>query len=172
MNDAKLMTRVELARALRKNPQSVTKWLAEGMPVAKRGKGGRASLFDPEAVGAWLEARNTVVSDGPVDVARERARKERAQAILAEQLAASRARELLPVAEVERVWSAERDAIRTAVLTLPSQAPRVFRVGTLDGEPGVEKALKEIAHEILRELAAGTYVKADEGEPKQKGEAA
>jgi P27 family predicted phage terminase small subunit len=152
-----LVTRKELARRLGVHMQTVTKWEREGLPVATRGRRGRASTYSERSTREWLEARESAAQKGGlVDVARERARKERAQAILAEQTFQTRARELLPAAEVEKAWLAEIQAVRTAILsTYTTQADRVHRAAILHGVVGVERELRDIAHELLRELSEG-----------------
>ncbi len=155
MTTRRLLTRRELADALRCDPRTVAKWSDEGMPTAQLGRGGRPSLFNLVACQTWQRGRDEAAAkNAPVDVARERARKERAQAQLAEQLFAKRAGELLETADVERTWSAVVAAIRAKLLALPiSYADRVHRAVTLDGLPGAERELRDVAHDVLRELA-------------------
>lgn len=150
-----LLTRRELADRFHVHMQTVTKWEREGMPIAERGRKGRASRYREEDVRDWLSAREQAAkTSGHVDVAQERARKERAQAVLAEQLAATRARLLLSADEVARVWSGEVAAVRSIILaSYTSQADKIHRIATLEGVGGVEAALKELAHEVLRQLA-------------------
>lgn len=174
-----LLTRRELA-ALPDLPgqagpvhmQTVTKWEHSGMPVAERGRKGRPSRYSEADVRAWLAAREAAMSapDAPLDLEVERARKEHWQALLAEQTHRARERELLPRAEVERVWGAERDAVKGKLLSLPvTHADRVHRAGALDGVPGVERALKEMVYEVLRELAAGAGDQPVEAPAKRRG---
>ncbi len=153
------MTRRELAAALKCDMRTVAKWQEDGLPVATRGRGGRPSLYSEADVRAWLKAREEVSKhSGLVDVAQERARKERARAILDEQLYQQRAGQLLPAADVERIWNAEVQAVRAAILaTYTTQADRVHRAAILEGVRGVENELKAIAHELLRELAEPTH---------------
>lgn len=147
--------------------QTVCKWERRGLPIAERGRAGRASLYREADVRAWLGAREAAAKERAagagigLDVAQERAKKEGWQARLAEQQYLARQGELLPRAEVERAWGAERDAIRTKLLALPvSYADRVFRAATLHGVTGVEAALRDAVFDALRELAAGA------GDPK------
>lgn len=153
----KWLTRVKLAKALGCNPRTIAKWLEDGMPVARRGRGGRPSLYDPEACAAWRESKIEAVVGTPaggLNWSHERARKERAQAVLAEQLAASRAQDLLPKADVERAWGTLVAAARTKLLTLPQTlADRITRVATLEGEAGVERVLEGVVDEVLAELS-------------------
>lgn len=151
-----LVTARELAEQLSCHPRTIPKWMDEGMPVAERGRGGRPSKFDLEQCREWSESRRAAESDDltAVDLIRERARKERAQAALAEQLYATRQKDLLPRADVEKAWSAEVAAVRSILLAMPQKyADRVHRAGTRNSVAGVEDMLKQMAHEVLRELA-------------------
>lgn len=149
-----LLTRVELAAALDVNPRTIAKWIEEGLPVAKRGKGGSPSQFDLAACRAWQAARAQLQADDPIDLMRERARKERAQALLAEQLYAVRSGKLLPADEVEKVWTAEVAAVRSLMLSAPQTwSDRIYRASTSEGLAGVERELKALIHSFMRELA-------------------
>lgn len=164
------LTRLQLAKAMGCNGRTIAKWLEEGMPVEERGRGGRASRYDERKVRAWVAAREK--AGGMSEVARERARKERAQAVLAEQLAASRSQDLLPRVDVERVWAAEVAAVRAKLLSWPATlADRLTRVASLEGEVGVERVLDEAVRDALRELAGGGDQVAPAGK-RRKGRAA
>jgi phage terminase Nu1 subunit (DNA packaging protein) len=152
-----LLTRLELARELGCNARTVAKWIEEGLPIHRRGRGGRASLYNLKAALEWKEQRDqSSTSVGALDPAQERARRDRGQALLAEQQLRTRERELLPAAEVERVWSAEVAAVRAQAMAIPTTyADRVFRAATLEGLAGVERELREAVYGMLRELTAG-----------------
>lgn len=149
------LTRKQLAAALDCNQRTIAKWQEEGLPVAVRGRGGRPSRYDEAQARAWLQQRaEAAQKSGLVDVARERSRKERAQAVLAEQTYQMRQRELLPRAEVERVWSSEVAAVRTKLLAIPqAYADRAHRAATLEGVIGVEQVLRDAVVDALRELS-------------------
>ena len=151
------LTRRELAARFTVHPMTVTKWEQEGLPVARRGRRGKPSLYDEAACRAWHDARETAAADeGPVDLVRERARKERAQAMLAEQAYASRAKILLPADEVERLWTAELMAARAKLLSLPhAYADRLARAATRRGVAGAEDLIRQMVEEVLAELAEG-----------------
>ena len=118
----KKVTRRELARRLDVVMMTITKWEQAGMPCAEPGRKGKASLYSELEVRKWLTAREkTAQTNGVHDVARERARKERAQAILAEQTVQIRARELVPRVQVERAWASEVAAVRAILLAWPSR---------------------------------------------------
>lgn len=50
-----LVNQHRLSKLLGRSRTSLVKWAREGMPVAKPGRRGRESLYDPAAVFAWLE---------------------------------------------------------------------------------------------------------------------
>lgn len=138
------------------HPQTVTKWEQDGLPIAQRGRKGKASLYRESDVRAWLQAREDFAkaAEGPLDLAHERARKEHWQAMLAEQTHKTRDGLLLPRADVEKVWAAELAAVRTKLLALPlALAARLYRISTLQDEAAVERALEEAVRDVLRELA-------------------
>ena len=151
----KLITRRELAQNLNVVMGTVTKWEQSGMPCAEPGRKGKASLYSEREVRKWLTAREkNAQSNGVHDVARDRARKDRAQAVLAEQTAEIRARDLVPRVQVERVWAAEVAAVRAKVLAWPSTtSDKIYRESAVGGVKGVERVLKEAAEGLLRELA-------------------
>src|SRR5512138_886404 len=160
------VTRLELARMLGCNPQTICKWQEEGLPVQARGRGGRASRYDPEACAEWLKARNAAeTSADGLSPSQEKARREHWQALVAEQTYRQRAGELLPRDEVLKVWSAQCGAIRSRLLAWATTiADRVHRAGTLEGLPGVERELGRAAREVLAELA-GEAEDGEAGEP-------
>lgn len=150
-----LVTRRELAGLLSVHMQTVTKWEQEGLPIAERGRKGKPSRYREVDVRAWLQLREEAAKQpGAVNLIAERARKERAQAILAEQAYQIRMRDLLPREEVEKAWSAEVSAVRTKLLAWPATlADRLHRAATTDGVAGVEQALNDAVRDVLRELA-------------------
>lgn len=169
--DGVRLTRRELAERLGLHMQTITGYERDGMPISERGRKGKPSLYSEVDVRAWLAAREEAAqTGGVVDVARERARKDRAQAILAEQTYQIRAKELLPRVDVEKAWSAETSAVRTKLLSWPTTiADKVHRAGTLNGVAGVEAALRDAVEDVLRELADPNRV-ADDDEDSGDGE--
>lgn len=171
-NPAGLLTRRALALQLTVHMMTVTKWEQEGLPVASRGRKGKPSLYDEAVVRAWLAARDERAASGEqLDLTQERARKEHWQALLTEQTHQVRARKLLDVDEVAKIWTAEVSAIRATLLAVPvTYADRVFRAATLEGVASVERLLKEIVYQALRGLAAPT--RATPQRPRRRKKAA
>jgi hypothetical protein len=151
----KLVTRRQLADALGCDPRTIAKWQDEGMPVAVKGRGGRPSRYDQRSCIAWKKQREVAATQpGHLDLLMERARKERAQAALAEQTFSMRMRDLLPRDEVEKAWAWEVGAVRTLLLTWKTTiADKLHRASALEGLPGVERVLDEAVRDVLNELA-------------------
>lgn len=154
---SKLLSRRDLATVMSVHPDTITGWHDAGLPIAVRGGRGRQALYDPAAVRAWKAAREEAAAQAatdPVDAFRERARKDRAQAMLAEQLYLQRAGKLLDADLVTKTWTGEYAAVRTILLaSYTSAVDRVHRAATLEGTPGVERELKAIAFAALREIS-------------------
>lgn len=150
-----LITRDQLAVRMDVHPRTIVKWESEGMPVAKHGGRGRATLYRFVDCRQWYRSREKRADDiNNVDVTRERARKERAQAVLAEQTAAVRAKNLLPADQVVKAWSDEIAAVRTKLLAIPdAYRDRVCQAFQMEGPDGVERVMKEGIYDALRELA-------------------
>lgn len=53
----KIVTRLELADELGKNPRTIAKWQEECLPIVERGRGGRPSTYDLEAYRALVDSR-------------------------------------------------------------------------------------------------------------------
>lgn len=126
------------------------------MPVAQRGGKGRPSHYRELEVRAWLQLRDEQAKQpGAISVAQSRARREQAQAALAEQAYKIRMRELLPREEVEQAWADEVSAVRTKMLLWPTTlAHQIQRIAVSDGVAGVEQFLQEKVRDVLRELSS------------------
>lgn len=154
--NADRVTRRDLADRLSVHMQTITKWEREGMPIARRGRKGKPSEYSEAAVRAWRDKREAVAQTvpGAFDVVQERARKERAQAALAEQMHAVRSGRLIDAEEAEKRWAHEIAAARSLILTSYTMAAdRVFAAAQTQGLAGVERELKAVAYEVLKELA-------------------
>ncbi len=151
----KLMTRAQLAVELSVHQSSITKWELSGLLAEKSGVRGTASLFDVAVVRRWLKDREEAAKkNGNYDVQRERARKDRAQAILAEQTIAIRAGELLLKSEAEAAWTAVLAAIRARLLAWPTTlADGLGRAHDIGGVSALEQKLRDEVYDVLTELS-------------------
>lgn len=151
----KLVNRRKLASILNVHMQTIMNWEQSGMPVSEPGRRGVPSLYSEADVKKWLTDREAAARDnGKLDVTQERARKERAQAILAEQTVAIRARELVPADQVVKAWSAEVSAVRAKLLSWPATiSDSLLRAATLNKLQGVERVIKDAVEELLLELS-------------------
>lgn len=104
--------RDQLAPELDCNAQSIVRWAAEDLPIAKRGSRGIAHLYDVEECRAWKEVRDERALEDPIDLTYERARKERAQALLDEQKFALLSGQLLRADAAAKEWGRVVAAIR------------------------------------------------------------
>jgi len=106
-------------------------------------------------------------------VAHERARKERAQAELAEQLHAARSRLLLPAEEVEKTVGARVAAARTTALAWKTMlVDRLELANTMEGRAGMQRVVDEQVDEFLYELAGVARAARSEPKRRKKGRAA
>jgi phage terminase Nu1 subunit (DNA packaging protein) len=158
-----LLTRRELAAALPAHPRSIARWLEEGLPVAERGRGGHASKYSLAAVRTWLRARETTPA---ADLTAARIRRETALATEAEQRIAVKAKNLIPIDEVEKTWGRIVAAVRARLLSMPTAlSGQLHRAAVTDGEAAVEAVLQEGVYDALRELADS---KAEPRKPRKR----
>lgn len=134
---------------------TITKWEQDGMPIAERGRRGKPSLYRLVDVDAWRQQREEKATNtGVASVSLERARRDRAQAVLAEQMARIRARDWLPREEVARQLQEEIDAAKAKLLSWESTlAHRLYRAAVNEKLPGVERVLHVAVREVLLELS-------------------
>jgi phage terminase Nu1 subunit (DNA packaging protein) len=152
-----LLTRTELASRLDVHVRTILKWVREGCPVARHGRGREPSLFDERAVREWRAARDEAARQRWAPLEAARARKDAALALESEQRVARRAGVLLDIDTVDRVWSAQVAAVRAALLALPMAiADRIDRVAKLEGKAGVRRVMRKAIANVLRELSPST----------------
>ena len=119
--------------------------------LARSGRGGALRLSRP-AIEVYVAVQR---ESRPLDPQQERARRDRAQALIGEQTYAARARELLPADEVARVWSAHIQAVRTKLLSWPATlTDQLHRASRGAGGPAaIERVLVVAIREVLIELS-------------------
>lgn len=153
---AGLVTRAKLAASMGVVPHRVNVWETQGCPCARKGAGGRPSLFDPVAVKAWLAARDqaTQARAGVGSLPDERARESRAKTMLAEQTLRIRSGELVPSAELESAWLELHEAVATTVAAIPKLADRLVQLAREGGAAAVARCLDEAIEQALTGLSS------------------
>lgn len=155
-----LIHKRELARRMGVAVGQIGRYVDEGMPVAEPGRQGVPSYFIEADCKAWKserEARQRAKPELNINV--ERARRERAQALLAEQTVAQRAGELTIAREAAAAWAAEVAAVRTHMLAwTETAAAQLTRAAQLEGEQGLRLLLDKLVREALQALADGEHV--------------
>lgn len=114
-----MQTNVAIANHLGVDKALITRYRREGMP--------NSSLDEADA---WYRqnVNRRVRPDEVPDYQESRARREAAEAELAELKAAQLRRELVPVADVERQWSGEAGRVREAFLQLADRLAPVLEM--------------------------------------------
>src|SRR3970040_1004384 len=118
-----LLTRRELATALGIHVQTITKWQQQGMPIAARGRRGRAALHSLPAVIEWRHRTEAARQTGAevVSLGAARARLAKAQAEKWERENRKRTGELIERAVVVREGQNMIFAAKTKLLQVPRQ---------------------------------------------------
>ena len=149
MKHSPLLTRRELATALHVHQQTVVKWAQQGMPLAARGRRGRAALYSLPAVLEWRQRTEAARQTGAevVSLSAARARLAKAQAEKWERENRKRTGELIERAVVVREGQNMIFAAKTKLLQVPRQC-------VLRGVPrDAEAVIRQHIVEALRELA-------------------
>ena len=147
-----LLTGDELAEVLNVSPGTIRSWARYGMPITERGRRGdktRPNRYRVADAQAWLRERDLKKREATA----ARARKEKAQAILAEQTVALRARDLVRRDEVEQAWAAECSRVRKNLRGWVKPLAKRIHAAAKDGQRGVEDALQTAVYKKLTELA-------------------
>jgi phage terminase Nu1 subunit (DNA packaging protein) len=149
----RLVNRWVLAERLGCNPQTLYKWADAGMPVAVRGRSGRCSLYDEDAVQAWLSERQAGRTRPGLDLAAERAKLTRVQTeVAALKLRAARG-DFISSQDADRALRAMATAARAALLAVSARA-------VLSGvPPEYEATINRLIVESLRELSEARTIR-------------
>jgi phage terminase Nu1 subunit (DNA packaging protein) len=149
-----LVDRRRLAALLGVVPLRITKWQADGLPVARRGARGKASLYHVGAVVRWYVSRNAR-DDAPLSLGAERARLARAQALKVERENRRRAGELVEACDVQHEYADIAIAVKSRLRGIPSTlAPQI----AAETQPAACQSLMLAAiDDALRELARGVH---------------
>jgi len=144
---SKLLTRAQLASALGVTAGTVTRWQADGMPVARKRPRGQATLFRLADVKRWREQVTTTPMAG-LSLERERALLTMAQRRKLDRDDDVARGELITIAEVVRDGQGFVMAWRAKVLGL---ARRLVQIGAIPKES--EARVKEGCRDLLTEIS-------------------
>ena len=152
-----LMSRDELAHLFSVSPGTITDWVRkEGMPAAKPGAGRVQSQFLPSRCVAWRfnELQRRYGGGEGISPMAARARKDTADAELAERKLKIMNREYVLKAEVERLLGPRVGATKTRIEAMPrAVAPECVRAAERGGPRAVEQVLHDYVRSMLTEIA-------------------
>lgn len=145
------LSALEFAELLDVHRNTVANWISAGLPAKKKG---RTQEIETVAGVLWVRAREHKAFEEKLeaatstpDIDRERCRKLKAEADIAEMKRDQTKGELVSLLEAERTWSTHVLQVRARLLSLPSHA----RVRGLDAT-GVD-IVKELIDKALQSLA-------------------
>lgn len=145
----KSIKQIEVAALLGLTERRIQQLYGEGLP---RNGEGRGTTHDWYAVLPWHLARISGSKPGQEPVT-DRARRERAEADLAEMDRDRKAGVLLDAAQVERIWSEQCANMRAKLLSLPAKV--AVRIDDGMSLAVREELLRDAIHEALAELSEG-----------------
>lgn len=161
-----LVTRLQLADLLGVNPRTASRLLEEGLPVAKAGKGGAASLFDVKECFAWfLNRERAQLAGNEEGMSPQKARalldqKRREELDLRLQV---RRGELVPAADVHREFADAANQVKARLRRIPDATAERLIAAAAQGPLAVKALLLTEIDAALRELAErATTVHEDE----------
>ena len=151
-----LFTRPQLATIFGKNPRTIAKWLDDGMPVAVKGRGGRASRYSlPQCVQWVLERELQARGDEGEELKPqlERAKLDRKRREELELKIRVRRGELVEVDAVRAEYADLAAAVKARLRSIPDavadqlvgQAPAAVKVLLLGR---IDDALRELARSV------------------------
>lgn len=150
---AKLLTRVQIAKAEGVTPSAVTRWQADGCPVAHRAPRGRPSLFDPDAVRAWRQAVDVAKRAEGLSLEAERAALAKVQRERITLDIKRRRGQLFDASVALQAWSGMATAFRAQALALPRALAEVLTHLAPQGPAAIEAKLMEAVRDCLKTLS-------------------
>lgn len=132
---------------------TITRWMAEGMPVAEKGGRGKGYAFDPAAVTEWRVERAKKKALGGASEETEamsKRRKTAAEADIQEMKAAQLRGELCVQADLVADIQNDLSKVRARLLAIPSRAAAMV-VG--QDEHTARKFLQDLIYEALDEVS-------------------
>jgi len=148
------ITQLQAADIVGVTPRRMRQIDNEDTPPQRNGDG----LYPCDAFGQWLrtriEADFVTSSDGTIyDLEAERARLAHHQANLAAMEEEVKRKNLIPADVVESRWQSLAANVRAKLLNLPGRG--AVAVAGLSTVQEIERELRRLVYEALRELAAG-----------------
>lgn len=114
-----LLTRAQVASELGVQPNRITKWVADGAPVARRGARGHSAYYDLESMRAWVEGRRSADPDETVSLTAAKTRQALAQAEKYERENLVRAGQLIEREQVVAEGQAVLASLKAKLLAVP-----------------------------------------------------
>lgn len=139
--------------------QRISTLIAQGLPVLQRGSRGKDWAFDGAAIVEWVrqqEAAKLGDTGEKLDPDQAKARKDQAQAELAELELAKRRGALIEVAKVEAMMAGDYAFTKQRMLAMPSKVAPLLSVITEPAE--IQAILYREVSDSLNELAAANDV--------------
>ena len=153
---ALLVTRLQLKDVLQVNDRTIYKFLDEGMPVARRGKGRQASLYDVGACVRWFIERERAAFSGTADgfsPQKERAILDRKRGEELDLRLKIKRGELVPIEDVAREFADCAAATKARIRRVPDAIVDRLLAVAAHGPHGVKAILLAEIDAALRELA-------------------
>ena len=148
---AETYTAAELARTMGVTPATITNWKADGCPY--RQMSGRPVYVLKDVID-WRLAQARAAS-APLDKEAEQVRKLKAEADRVEIDVAKARAVLVPHTAMEEALAEEHDALRAALVSLPSRFARVVVDRTGCSMATAQTLLADIADATLTDLQGG-----------------
>ena len=147
----KALNQTQIAKLLSLTPQRIRELGKEGLPSDKHG---RERTYDPPAAVAWYVAYRERLAreaaESP-DLQKARARERSAKASMAELELAERVGSLVPIGYIEDILGPALTLVRARINRIPGTWPP--RLAPLEDPRAVQRELKELANELLEDLA-------------------
>jgi phage terminase Nu1 subunit (DNA packaging protein) len=159
-----LFTRPQLAVIFRKDPRTIAKWLEEGLPVAARGRGGRASKYRLPDVVAWVLEREVQAkeagasAEGAMSPQQERALLDRRKREDLEFRMRIRRGQYVEIAAVQAEYGDVAQAVKARLRAIPNAVADQVAAAAALGPAPVKALLQSKIDEALRELARGAVL--------------
>jgi len=149
-----LLSKIELASTLGKNPKIISDWIIAGCPHDRDGK---KYVFDLPEVWKWREGylrKSAPKADSHLAI--EKTRLTKAQADKTEVEAAVASGKVVAIDDVTEAWCNVISVVRTRLLAIPSRAAPLVAAASTPQE--TEKIVKTLLYEALTDLSEGDMI--------------